>query len=101
MDVAKNPTPLTFKPKPTGRRRSLIEWSDQARQAQVLDWRHRAHEFGLDVDERDHEDPDTDAEPARLLADDDPEAYSAQTIPDSDDFEEDVEQDDEAPSGAG
>ena len=101
MDVAKNPTPLTFKPKPTGRRRSLIEWSDHSRQAQVLDWRHRAHEFGLDVDDRDHGDhDDSDAEPARMLADDDPEAYSAQTIPDTDDFDAREPDEEDTPSSA-
>jgi RNA polymerase primary sigma factor len=80
----------------------LIEWGDQARQAQVLDWRHRAHEFGLDVDER-GEDHDPDVEPARLLADDDPEAFTAQTIPGADDFDErdDADEDDGAPSAGG
>ncbi len=34
-------------PAPSGRRASLIEWRDPERQAQVLDWRQRAHEFGL------------------------------------------------------
>jgi len=104
MDVPKTPsTTLAFKPKPAGRRRSLIEWSDHARQAQVLDWRHRAHEFGLDVDERD-EDHESDGEPARLVADDDPEAYTAQTIPDTDDVEEredDEEEDAPAASALG
>jgi RNA polymerase primary sigma factor len=99
MDVAKNP--LTFKPKPTGRRRSLIEWSDQSRQAQVLDWRHRAHEFGLDVDDPDHGDhDDSEGEPARLLADDDPEAFSAQRIPGAEDFDERDQDEEDTPAGA-
>jgi RNA polymerase primary sigma factor len=99
MNVPKtSTTTLAFKPKPTGRRRSLIEWSDQSRQAQVLDWRHRAHEFGLDVEERDADDPDAEVEPARLLADDDPEAYSAQSIPDGDDFDA-GDEDEDSPTG--
>jgi RNA polymerase primary sigma factor len=103
MSVPKtSSTTLAFTPKPTGRRRSLIEWGDQSRQAQVLDWRHRAQEFGLDVEERDAEDRDTDVEPARLLADEEPEAYSAQAIPDGDDFEEEREheEEDDATGGA-
>jgi hypothetical protein len=49
--------PLTFKP---GRRRkSLIEWKDPARQAQVLDWRHRAQEFGVSIEPHTDADEDT------------------------------------------
>ena len=101
MNVPKtSTTTLAFKPKPIGRRRSLIEWGDQSRQAQVLDWRHRAQAFGLDVDERDAEDRDEDAEPSRMLADDEPEAYSPQAIPDAEEFEErDAEDEEEAASG--
>jgi RNA polymerase primary sigma factor len=70
---------LTFKPR--RRRKSLIEWSDPARQAQILDWHHRAHEFGLDVDERDSEDPEhRSVEPRQLLEDDEPEAFHEQAI---------------------
>ena len=88
MNVPKTTTStLAFTPKPPGRRRSLIEWSDPARQAHVLDWRHRAHEFGLEVDDRDSEDADADVEPARLLAEDEPEAYAPQRVSDRD-FEE-------------
>ena len=93
MNVPKTTTStLAFTPKPPGRRRSLIEWSDPARQAHVLDWRHRAHEFGLDVDDRDSDDADADVEPARLLAEDEPEAYAPQAISDRD-FEEREESD--------
>jgi len=93
MNVPKTSTStLAFKPKAPGRRRSLIEWSDPARQAHVLDWRHRAHEFGLDVDDRDSEDADADVEPARLLAEDEPEAYAPQAISDRD-FDDDDEDD--------
>ena len=102
MNVPKtSSTPLTFTPKPTGRRRSLIEWKDHSRQAHVLDWRHRAQEFGLDVEERDTEDPESDVEPARLLADDEPEAYARQVVPGSDDFDErDTDEDeDQTPAG--
>ena len=89
MDVPKtSSSPLAFTPKRGPRRRSLIEWGDSSRQAHVLDWRHRAQEFGLEVDERDAEDADPDIEPARLLADDEPEAFATQHIPDRDDADE-------------
>ncbi len=78
------PDALPFRP--STKRRSLIEWSDPARQAQVLDWRHRAHDFGLDVEERD---PSGDGHgagpgfapaPDQLLHDDDPEAFREQPV---------------------
>jgi RNA polymerase primary sigma factor len=100
MNVPKtSSSTLAFKPKPPGRRRSLIEWSDPARQAHVLDWRHRAHEFGLDVDDRDSEDGDADVEPARLLAEDEPEAYAPQAISDRDDVDENDEDGTTGPVG--
>jgi RNA polymerase primary sigma factor len=79
---------LTFKP---GRpRKSLIEWNDPSRQAHVLDWRHRAQEFGLAVDAREEGDLGAhDETPERLLQDDDPEAFAEQPIPHDD---QDVEQ---------
>jgi RNA polymerase primary sigma factor len=82
MNVSRKPTPQPLTFRPTARRRSLIEWHDTSRQAQVLDWHHRAQDFGLDVEDR-SEDPDGhDAEPDRLLVEDEPEAFSRQTIPD-------------------
>jgi RNA polymerase primary sigma factor len=82
--------------KPGGRRKSLIEWNDPARQAHVLDWRHRAHEFGLDVDERESPDGDAgDVEPRRLLEDEEPEAFAAQPIPHADEeLDRDSDEDD-------
>ena len=77
---------LPFKPHP--RRKSLIEWNDPSRQVHVLDWRHRAHEFGLDVDERESDDPGhPEVEPRRLLEEDEPEAFAAQPIPDEEELE--------------
>jgi len=94
--VAKNSAPantLTFKP---GRRRkSLIEWSDSSRQAQVLDWHHRAQEFGLDVEE--HEDveggPRYDVDPKRLLEDEAHEAFAPQHV--EEDLERETEDEDD------
>ena len=94
MNVPKNTasaSALAFKPAP--RRKSLIEWNDPSRQAHVLDWRHRAHEFGLDVDERD---PDTERhdadEPRRLLEDEEPEAFAPQPIPGDEELDQEQEE---------
>jgi RNA polymerase sigma factor (sigma-70 family) len=67
--------PLTFTP--SARRGSLIEWSDPSRQAHVLDWHHRAQEFGLAVS-------DTDDDPSL----DEPEALDPQHITDEPEEEE-------------
>jgi len=73
--------PLTFKP---GRRRkSLIEWNDPSRQAQVLDWRHRAQEFGLSVESRGDSEEEHGrfaVEPEQLLQEEEPEAFADQHI---------------------
>src|SRR5262245_21366526 len=82
------------------RRGSLIEWDDPSRQAHILDWRHRAHDFGLPVDEREdvaagqpyHVDPE------QLLEEEEPEAFAEQPIPRSDQIEGD-EDSEEAPVG--
>ena len=94
-NVAKNtPRPNTLAFKPGRRRKSLIEWNDSSRQAQVLDWHHRAQEFGLDVEE--HEDveggPAYDVDPKRLLEEEEPEAFTRQHLPDFDVEEEEEEE---------
>jgi RNA polymerase primary sigma factor len=93
---ARTAPPLAFRA--GSRRKSLIEWNDPSRQAHILDWRQRAHGFGLDVDER--EDPEEGQPfipPERLLEQDEPEAFADQPIPRDDD---DVEDDDQ-PLAAG
>jgi RNA polymerase primary sigma factor len=77
--AVKSQAPLAFRAK--GRRKSLIEWNDPSRQAHVLDWHHRAQDFGLAVEPR----PDLDEapyalEPEQMLQDDEPEAFSDQHI---------------------
>ena len=86
---------LTFKPGRPGRpRTSLIEWNDPSRQAHVLDWRHRAQEFGLAVEARETSDARRPYdEPGRLLHDEEPEAYADQPI--EGDIEPEVEDDDQ------
>jgi RNA polymerase primary sigma factor len=94
------PEPVPFRP--GGRRRkSLIEWNDPSTQVHILDWRRRAHEFGLEVDERE----DTDegqpfpVQPERLLVEEEPEAFTAQPIPSRED-EFEAEEDEEETEGA-
>jgi RNA polymerase primary sigma factor len=85
-------SPLAFRA--GTRRKSLIEWNDPSRQAHILDWRQRAHGFGLDVDEReDAVEGHPFVPPERLLEEEEPEAFTDQPIPHDDELEEDeVEQ---------
>jgi RNA polymerase primary sigma factor len=87
----KSASALTFRS--GGRRKSLIEWNDPSRQAHILDWRQRAHGFGLDVDEReDHEEGQPFVPPERLLQEDEPEAFREQPIPNEPEEEDDLDQ---------
>jgi len=90
---------LTFKPGRPGRpRTSLIEWTDPSRQAHVLDWRLRAQEFGLAVEEREETDPRGPYDdPGRLMREEEPEAFAEQPIPDGEDDTQDDEHAEQAP----
>ena len=104
----KTATSSTLAFKPGGKRGSLIEWNT-ARQAQVLDWHHRAKEYGLAVDEREDAEegqPYEGVEPRQLLEEEEPEAFTDQPIRRRDDFEalaesEPDEDDDQQPLEAG
>jgi RNA polymerase primary sigma factor len=68
---------------PTKRRKALIDWNDPSKQAHVLDWRHRAQEFGLAVDT--HEDVEDAGQPfapsaEQILHDEEPEAFDDQPV---------------------
>jgi RNA polymerase primary sigma factor len=80
--------PAAPKPAPRGRRPrgdadSLIDWTQPDRNAHVLDWRQRAHEFGIVPGE----DPDEAVvlPPRQLVAEDDPEAFDDQHVEDEED----------------
>jgi RNA polymerase primary sigma factor len=89
--MASRPTPAQRppSPRPGPRRRgarhdsdSLIDWTQPDQNAHVLDWRQRAHEFGIvpadDTDE-------TVVLPARqLVEEDDPEAFEDQMMDEGD-----------------
>jgi RNA polymerase primary sigma factor len=99
INVPRNPSPqpLTFKPAP--RRKSLIEWNDTSRQAQILDWHHRAQEFGLDIDDQDTD--ESELEPKQLLQDEEPEAFASQVIGDDEELEQDHDESVSEDEGAG
>ena len=64
------------------RRKSLIEWNDPSKQAHILDWRHRAQDFGLTVETREDLEEGQpfvpDAE--QILHAEEPEAFEDQAI---------------------
>jgi len=63
---------------------SLIDWREPANNADVLDWRRRAHEFGLDTtDESDEPGRHSSEPPERLLREEDPEVFDDQPIADA------------------
>jgi len=75
--------PKTLEFAPSRRRKPLIDWSDPSKQAHVLDWRHRAQEFGLAVETHDElEDAPQPfgPNPEQILHDEEPEAFEDQTV---------------------
>jgi len=76
------PKTLEFTPT-TRRRKALIDWNDPSKQAHVLDWRHRAQDFGLAVETHDElEDAGQPFAPSpeQLLHDEEPEAFDDQPV---------------------
>ncbi|HKE82515.1 MAG TPA: sigma-70 family RNA polymerase sigma factor [Vicinamibacterales bacterium] len=96
----------TYRPRgrrPRGRRGSLIDWRDPDSNTHVLDWRERAHEFGLVPVDAEDDDAAVERSPApvidtpeRLLHDEEPEAFDDQHLDEQDEHEdipsEEVEQ---------
>jgi RNA polymerase primary sigma factor len=80
---------------------SLIDWTQPDRNAHVLDWRQRAHEFGI-VPADDSEEPVV-LPPRQLVEEDDPEAFDDQIMAEDGDeplrtaAKEDDAEDEEAP----
>jgi RNA polymerase primary sigma factor len=70
----------TGRPRASHAGESLVDWREPERNAHVLDWHERAHEFGLlPVEDQGHVEPPPD-EPERLLEDEEPEAFADQLI---------------------
>src|SRR5262245_2744115 len=68
------------------RARTLIDWQEADKNSHLLDWRERAHDFGLVPVARRFEDetgfePPVAEPPERLLHDEEPEAFEEQFIP--------------------
>ena len=81
--MAKSGRPKTLEFTPAKPRKPLIDWNDPSRQAHVLDWRHRAQEFGLAVDT--HEELEDTGQlfapsPEQILHDEEPEAFEDQHV---------------------
>ena len=83
---------------------SLVDWHDPGRNSHVLDWRERAHGFGLvPVEEEQDEADGTVVEPPvveppeRLLEEEEPEAFEQQPIEDAEREALEPEEIDEAP----
>ena len=96
--MPKRSRPKTLEFAPTKRRNTaLIDWNDPSRQAHVLDWRHRAQEFGLAVDT--HEEVEDAGQPfapspEQILHEEEPEAFEDQPV------SAEVEEDDQLETGA-
>ncbi len=94
--------PHTRTPRPRGRRGSLIDWRDPDKNNDVLDWRRRAHEFGLVPVDTWNDDGEprsagvVDA-PEQLLHDEEPEAYEDQALDEVEREELSSEEMEEAP----
>src|SRR5688500_12363995 len=75
------PSPMKSGPRRRGARAdsdSLIDWAQPDRNAHVLDWRQRAHEFGIvPADETDEA---VVLPPRQLVEEDDPEAFDDQML---------------------
>jgi RNA polymerase primary sigma factor len=83
MPKAPRGRPKTLEFEPGRRRKALIDWSDPSKQAHVLDWRHRAQEFGLAVETHDElEDAGQPFAPSpeQILHDEEPEAFEDQAV---------------------
>jgi RNA polymerase primary sigma factor len=81
--MPKRGRPKTLEFAPAKRRKALIDWNDPSKQAHVLDWRHRAQEFGLAVETHDElEDPahPFTPSPEQILHDEEPEAFEDQQV---------------------
>jgi RNA polymerase primary sigma factor len=78
-----------------------VDWREPERNLHVLDWRERAHEFGLaPVDDRGVVGLPPDEPPEQMLEEEEPEAFADQPLDEADQDRLSPEEADEAP-GAG
>jgi RNA polymerase primary sigma factor len=76
---------------------SLIDWEEPENNAHVLDWRERAHEFGLMPGSEGDEHESVVLPPDRLIAEDDVEAIEGRRRDGGDEEEEESDPDEESP----
>src|SRR5690242_5012024 len=70
---------------------ALIDWHESERNAHLLDWRARAHEFGVvPVDQGEGSPSRAFETPEQLLDEEEPEAYRAQAVDGDEEAEEEV-----------
>jgi hypothetical protein len=81
MSPRKRTQPRDFDGAATERGTSLIDWHEPDRNAHVLDWRARAHEFGLvPLDEHDQPVMPLHQPPEQILEEEEDEAFERQDI---------------------
>ena len=77
---------------------SLVDWREPERNVHVLDWRERAHAFGLvPVDEHGEGGPLVIEPPEQLIAEEEPEAFDEQPVDEAERQELSAEEVEEAP----
>ena len=77
---------------------SLVDWREPERNARVLDWRERAHQFGLiPIEGQGPIGPPIVEPPGRLLEEEEPEAFERQRLEDADREALEPEEIEEAP----
>jgi len=96
--MAKRTSPPQSSPRRRSTAEPLVDWREPERNAHVLDWRERAHEFGL-VPIDDHgalEHPPVEP-PEQLLEEEEPEAFEDQPLEEAEHEELEPEELEEAP----
>ena len=85
MAVPKRPRGITNSSDGSTAVEPLVDWEEPERNAHVLDWRERAHSFGLiPLDDHAPVDPPIVEPPDLLIAEEEPEAFDDQPLDDAD-----------------
>jgi len=96
--MAKRTSHVSSTPRGRAAGESLVDWREPERNARVLDWRERAHEFGLiPVDGQGPMGPPIVEPPERLLEEEEPEAFEEQALEEVDREALEPEEIEEAP----
>jgi RNA polymerase primary sigma factor len=96
--MAKRTSDVSSTPRDRAAGESLVDWREPERNARVLDWHERAHEFGLiPVDGQGPMGPPIVEPPERLLEEEEPEAFEEQPLEEADREALEPEEIEEAP----